>query len=278
MSRLYNPYINNHYKIFLSFIANIKNHAMNRLQNKVAVITGGNSGIGRATAEAFLAEGARVVITGRSQTAIDHAVAEMGAGAYGVVSDTGKLADVRSLPARIQAHVERVDILFINAGLAQFAPLADMTEELFDDTMNTNFKGAYFTLQALVPLLNEGGSIILNTSVNAHIGQPGASVYAASKAALLSLARNLSAELLPRRIRVNAISPGPVRTPLHTAEKLGITPAQLQEMDAAIIRQIPLGRYGQAEEIAKAVLFFASDDSSFVLGTELIADGGMITL
>lgn len=251
---------------------------MNRLENKTAVITGGNSGIGRATAELFLAEGARVVITGRSQTAIDQAVAELGPNAYGVVSDTGSLADVRQLPALIRAHVAQVDVLFINAGLAKFAPLAEMTEELFDDTMNTNFKGAYFTLQALLPLVNDGASIVLNTSVNAHIGQAGATVYAASKAALLSLAKNLSAELLPRRIRVNAISPGPVRTPLHTAEKLGITPAQLAEMDAGIVAHIPIGRYGLAEEIAKAALFFASDDSSFVLGAELIADGGMITL
>ena len=150
-----------------------------------------------------------------------------------------------------------------------------MSVELFDEIMNINFKGAYFNLQQLLPLVNDGGSVILNTSINAHIGMAGASVYAASKAALLSLARNLSAELASRRIRVNAVSPGPVGTPLHSSEKLGLTEEQLTNMGEGLIKQIPVGRFGTADEIAKIVTFFASDDSTFVLGAELIADGGM---
>ena len=251
---------------------------MNRLQHKVALITGGNSGIGLATAKEFIAQGAKVIITGRSAAAVAEATAGLGENAVGIVSDAGKLADVHRLPGLVQSHFPRIDVLFINAGIARFAPIAEMSEQAFDQTMGTNFKGAYFTIQALLPLMQDGGSIILNTSINAHIGMPGASIYAASKAALISLARNLSAELLPRSIRVNAISPGPVVTPLHSTGKLGISEGQLQQMGDHILSQVPIGRFGTSEEIAKAALFFASDDSSFVLGAELIADGGMATL
>jgi NAD(P)-dependent dehydrogenase (short-subunit alcohol dehydrogenase family) len=251
---------------------------MDRLQHKVALITGGNSGIGLATAKEFIAQGAKVIITGRSSAAVAEAAAELGEGAVGIVSDAARLTDVQRLPDLVQSHFPRIDVLFINAGIAQFAPIAEMSERIFDQTMDTNFKGAYFTIQALLPLMADGGSIILNTSINAHIGMPGASIYAASKAALISLARNLSAELLPRRIRVNAISPGPVVTPLHSTGKLGISEGQLQQMGDHILRQLPIGRFGTSEEIAKAALFFASDDSSFVLGAEHIADGGMATL
>jgi NAD(P)-dependent dehydrogenase (short-subunit alcohol dehydrogenase family) len=153
-----------------------------------------------------------------------------------------------------------------------------MTEEMFDEVMDVNFKGAYFTLQQLLPLVNNGGSIIFNTSINAHIGAPGASVYAASKSALLSLTKNLAAELLPRRIRVNAVSPGPVVTPLHSAQKLGLTDTQWQQRDEAITKLIPIGRFGTMEELAKIITFFASDDSTYLLGSELIADGGMYNL
>jgi NAD(P)-dependent dehydrogenase (short-subunit alcohol dehydrogenase family) len=265
-----------------SFVMNVtktfSHFSMNRLENKVAVITGGNSGIGLATAKEFIAQGAKVIITGRNGAAVEAATAQLGENAFGVISDAGNLEDVRRLPGLIGANFRSIDILFINAGIAKFAPIEQMQEEVFDETMNTNFKGAYFTMQALLPMIGDGGSIILNTSINAHIGMPGASVYAASKAALISLARNLSAELLPRRIRVNAISPGPVVTPLHSTHKLGISDEQLQQMGSSIINQIPMGRFGTAGEIAKAALFFASDDSSFVLGAELIADGGMATL
>jgi NAD(P)-dependent dehydrogenase (short-subunit alcohol dehydrogenase family) len=252
---------------------------MNRLQGKIAVITGGNSGIGYASAQQFLAEGAsQVIITGRNAEAVQQAASNLGPNASGIISDTGQMADIAQLAGQVQAVADRIDVLFINAGTGKFAPIESMTESAFDLNMNVNFKGAYFTIQALLPLMAEGGSIILNTSINAHIGMPTASVYAASKAALISLARNLSAELLPRRIRVNAVSPGPVATPFHTTAKLGITDEQLQQMGAGILAQIPAGRFGTMDEIAKTIVFFASDDSSFVLGAELIADGGMATL
>jgi len=248
---------------------------MSRLLNKTAVVTGGNSGIGLATAREFIAEGAKVIITGRSQASLDKAVAELGSQAYGVIADASSIADIGKLRQRVAAIFPKVDVVFVNAGIAKFSPIEGVTEAFFDEQFDINVKGAYFTIQQLLPLMNDGGSIVLNTSINAHIGMPNASVYAATKAALLTLAKNLSAELLPRKIRVNAVSPGPVATPLH--EKL--VPAEALEETAAGIRSlIPLGRFGTPEEIARIAVFFASDDSSFVLGAELIADGGMATL
>ncbi len=251
---------------------------MNKLSGKTAIITGGNSGIGFATAKDFIAEGAKVVITGRSEKSVQDAVELLGAQASGIVSDAADMQQIAALGEKVKALSGHLDIIVINAGVGKFNSLDQMTEEMYDEIMNINFKGAYFTLQQLLPFVKDGGSIVLNTSINAHIGMAGATVYAASKAALLSLARNLSAELLPRKIRVNAVSPGPVGTPLHTAEKLGLTDEQLQQMGEGIIKQIPIGRFGEAEEIAKIITFFASDDSSFILGAELIADGGMATL
>jgi len=246
-----------------------------KLQGKTAIITGGNSGIGFATAQEFIAQGAKVIITGRNQSSIDDAVKQLGNGTQGIVSDAADLQQVLQLGEKVKAIAPAIDIIFINAGIGKFDATANMSVDLFDEIMNINFKGAYFSLQQLLPLVNDGGSIVLNTSINAHIGMAGASVYAASKAALLSLARNVSAELTSRRIRVNAVSPGPVGTPLHSSEKLGLTEEQLTNMGEGLIKQIPVGRFGTAEEIAKIVTFFASDDSTFVLGAELIADGGM---
>ena len=251
---------------------------MNKLAGKTAVITGGTTGIGLATAQEFIAQGAKVIITGRSEKGAQEALEILGENASVIISDTGDMKQVRELGEKVRAIAPAIDIVFINAGIGQFNLTENMTEEMFDQIMNINFKGAYFSLQQLLPLVNDGGSIVLNTSINAHIGMSGASVYAASKAALISLIRNLSAELLPRRIRVNAVSPGPVTTPLHSTEKLGLTDEQLKSMGDAIIEKIPAGRFGKPEEIAKVVTFFASDDSSFVLGAELIADGGMATL
>jgi len=251
---------------------------MKKLTGKTAIITGGNSGIGLATAKDFIAQGAKVIITGRNQKSIDEAVAQLGDQAQGIVSDAGDMAQVKQLGEQLKAITPNIDIIFINAGIGKFNSVDAMEESVFDEIMNINFKGAYFTLQQLLPLVNDGGSIIFNTSINAHIGMAGASVYAASKAALLSLIKNLSAELLPRRIRVNAVSPGPVVTPLHSTDKLGLTADQLAQMGEHLTTQIPVGRFGTAEEIAKVVTFFASDDSTFVLGAELIADGGMYTL
>jgi NAD(P)-dependent dehydrogenase (short-subunit alcohol dehydrogenase family) len=251
---------------------------MKKLSNKTAVITGGNSGIGFATAQEFIAQGAKVIITGRNQKSIDEAVAELGENAHGIVNDSGDITQVNNLGNQVKAITDNIDIIFINAGVGQFNGVDQMSETMFDSIMDINFKGQYFSLQQLLPLVNDGGSIVLNTSINAHIGMAGASVYAASKAALLSLAKNLSAELLPRRIRVNAVSPGPVVTPLHSAAKLNITEEQLAQMGEGIASQVPIGRFGTSEELAKIVTFFASDDSTFLLGSELIADGGMSTL
>jgi len=251
---------------------------MSTFKNKLAIVTGGNSGIGLATVQAFVREGAEVIFTGRNADANQQAVETLGAGAHGIVSDAGKWEDIQSLRAQVEAITPKVDILFINAGIAQFAPMDEVSEDFFDKILDVNFKGAYFTIQALLPLVTDGGSIILNTSINAHVGMPGASVYAASKAALLTLAKNLSAELVSRKIRVNAISPGPVATPLHTPEKFGIPEEDFKQIGESIAAQIPAGRFGAPEEIASAAVYFASDESRFLLGTELIIDGGMATL
>ncbi|MBD1363905.1 SDR family oxidoreductase [Mucilaginibacter sp. ZT4R22] len=251
---------------------------MKKLTNKTAVITGGNSGIGLATAKEFIAQGAKVIITGRNQKSIDEAIALLGENASGVIADSGNMAQIKTLGEQVKAISPNIDIIFVNAGIGKFNSVDQMTEEMFDEIMDINFKGAYFTLQQLLPLVNDGGSIVFNTSINAHIGMAGASVYAASKSALLSLTKNLAVELLPRKIRVNSVSPGPIGTPLHSADKLGITNDQLQQMGEGILKQIPVGRFGTAEELAKVVTFFASDDSTFLLGSELIADGGMYNL
>ena len=242
---------------------------MNRLQNKVAVVTGANSGIGYATAQEFIAEGAQVVITGRNEAAVQQAVATLGDQARGVVSDAGQMADVHRLAEQISTLHPRIDVLFVNAGVATFAPIGQVDEAHFDQQFNINVKGLYFTVQALLPLLNDGGSIILTSSTAASSGMAGASVYSATKAAVVSLARTLSADLLARRIRVNAISPGPIDTPIFG--KLGMS----AEATESFAQMVPLKRIGQPEEIAKIATFFASDDSSFVLGEELIAGGGM---
>ena len=252
-----------------------KENHMNRLQNKVAVITGGTSGIGLATAKEFIAEGATVIITGRSQETLDQITAELGDRAHGVIWNATDLTSLHRFSDSIQAHFPSIDVLFINAGIAKFALFEEMTEDIFDESMNTNVKSAYFAIQALVPLMKNGASIVLNTSINIHIGAPGASVYAATKAALWTMTKNLSAELIGRNIRVNAISPGPIQTPLHTSAKLGLSEREVDQMNQGIIEKIPLHRFGRPEEIAKVVLFFASDDSSFVVGAELIVDGGM---
>jgi NAD(P)-dependent dehydrogenase (short-subunit alcohol dehydrogenase family) len=249
---------------------------MGKLEGKVALITGGNSGIGRATAKEFKEQGARVVITGRDQQTLDEAAREIGGDVLAVRADTSSLAEIDKLFAAVKEKFGRVDVLFVNAGIAKFTPLEAVTEELFDAIMDINFKGAYFTIQKALPLLNDNASIILNTSINAHIGMPNSSVYAASKAALITLARTLSADLVGRGIRVNAVSPGPVVTPIFG--RLGLPPDALEETANNIREQVPMKRFGRPEEIAKTVLFLASSDSSFLLGTEIIADGGRSTL
>jgi NAD(P)-dependent dehydrogenase (short-subunit alcohol dehydrogenase family) len=247
-----------------------------KLKGKVAVITGGNSGIGLATAKEFVEQGAKVVISGRDQKTLTEVAQELGPEALAVRADVGRLADIDKLFAAVRAKFGRIDVLFVNAGIGKFSPLEEVTEELYDSILQVNLKGAFFTIQKALPLLADGASIVLNTSINAHIGMPNSSVYAASKAALLSLARTLSAELVGRNIRVNAISPGPVTTPIFG--RLGLPAEVLEQTRQSIVSQVPMKRFGRPEEIAKTALFLASSDSSFLLGSEIVADGGMSQL
>jgi len=249
---------------------------MTRFQNKAILVTGGSSGIGFAAARAFADEGARVVITGRDADALETARAALGGNAVALRNDAGSMAAARELAAAIDTAGIRLDAVFVNAGTAKFAPFPEVDEAFWDATFDTNVKGAYFQIQALLPLLNKGASIVLNGSINAHIGMPASSVYAASKAALISLAKTLSAELLPRGVRVNVVSPGPVQTPVYG--KLGLDAATLEATAAQILGQVPLGRFGKPEEVASTVLHLAAPESAFIVGREIIADGGMSQL
>jgi NAD(P)-dependent dehydrogenase (short-subunit alcohol dehydrogenase family) len=249
---------------------------MGKLEGKVAVITGGNSGIGLATAKEFKNQGARVAISGRDLETLESARKEIGSDVLAVRADTARLGDIDNLFATVKNEFGNIDVLFINAGIGLFAPVENVTEEFFDRIMDINFKGAYFTIQKALPLLNDNASIVLNSSISAHIGMPNSSVYAASKAALMTLARTLSAELVGRGIRVNAVSPGPVTTPIFN--RMDLSPQELEQLATDIQSQVPMKRFGLPEEIAKTVLFLASSDSSFLLGTEIVADGGMSQL
>jgi NAD(P)-dependent dehydrogenase (short-subunit alcohol dehydrogenase family) len=245
---------------------------MNRLQGKRVLITGGTTGIGLETARLFLQEGARVAVTGKNPRTLESAREDLGPAALVFDSDAGNVADQKKLAVQIRDSFRALDVLFLNAGIAEMHPLEEWDETAFDRSLDINFKGPFFLVQALLPLLNNPASIVLMTSINSHIGMPGSSVYAASKGALLTLARTLSGELIGRGIRVNAISSGPIETPLY--DKLGMKDAKLQ----SLVAQIPARRMGKASEVAQAVLFFASDDSPFTLGSELIIDGGMSNL
>lgn len=244
-----------------------------KLEGKIALVTGGNSGIGLATAKQFVAEGAYVYITGRRQVELDAAVEAIGKNVTAVQSDVSNLADLDRLFDTIKQEQGHLDIIFANAGGGQIAPLGAITEEHFDKTFNINVKGLLFTVQKALPLLPEGASIILNASITSIKGTPAFSVYSATKAAVRSFARNWILDLRERKIRVNAISPGVVPTPGY--DHLGLNDQQLQEFVDSQASTIPLGRVGKPDEIAKAVVFLASDDSSFVNGIELFVDGGM---
>ena len=249
---------------------------MDRLKNKRALITGGTTGIGLETARQFLAEGARVAVTGMNPTTLEAAREALGADALIVPSDAGNPGSQESLAHIIGDAFGKLDILFVNAGIVDMRPVGKWDEQAFDRSFAINLKGPFFLIQALLPIFANPASIVLNGSVNAHIGMPNTSIYGASKAALLSLARTLSGELTPRGIRVNAISPGPIATPLYG--KLGLPETELKTVAASIQSQIPAGRFGNPIEIAKAVVFLASDESSFTVGSELVIDGGMINL
>ncbi|MEH2084691.1 MAG: SDR family oxidoreductase [Nostoc sp.] len=246
---------------------------MGKLEGKIALVTGGNSGIGLATAKQFVAEGAYVYITGRRQAELDAAVEAIGKNVTAVQSDVSNLADLDRLFATIKQEQGHLDIIFANAGGGEIAPLGAITEEHFNKTFNINVKGLLFTVQKALPLLPEGASIILNASTTSIKGTPAFSVYSATKAAVRSFARNWILDLKERKIRVNAISPGVVPTPGY--DLLGLNDQQLQEFVDTQASVIPLGRVGKPDEIAKAVVFLASADSSFVNGIELFVDGGM---
>ncbi len=246
---------------------------MSKLKGKVAVITGGNSGMGLATARLFAAEGAQVIITGRRQKDLDEAVASIGGNIEGVRGDISKLEDLDRLHDHLKAKYGRVDIIFANAGLGQLAPLGSVTEADFDLTFDVNVKGTFFSIQKLLPLVSDGGSIILNASVAASSGMEAFSVYSASKAAVRSFARTWTADLKERKIRVNALSPGPIETPIF--HKTGLSDEQVTQFKDNLKQQVPLGRVGHVDEIAKPALFLASDDSSYITGIELTVDGGL---
>jgi NAD(P)-dependent dehydrogenase (short-subunit alcohol dehydrogenase family) len=245
---------------------------MGKLDGKIAVITGGSTGMGLATARLFVREGARVVITGRDQAALETALRDIGEGAEAVRSDISKMADIEALRAHVEQRHGRLDILFANAGGAKPAPFDEVTEADFDAVMNTNFKGSFFTVQKLLPLMQGGGSVILNTSIMSSRGRAAFNVYSASKAALRSLARSLTAELGTRGIRTNALAPGFIDTDIM--RKVGMSEEMIREINAQSQAEVPLGRNGTGEDIAKVALFLASDESAYVNGVELTVDGG----
>ena len=244
-----------------------------KLDGKVAVITGGNSGIGLATAHRFVTEGAHVFITGRRQAELDEAVTQIGKHVTGVRSDVSNLADLDRLFATVKQQQGRLDVLFANAGVGEFSPLGSISEEHFDKAFHINVKGVLFTVQMALPLFTDGGSIILNASIAASKALEDRSVYSASKAAVRSFARCWTTELRHRRIRVNVISPGPIETPIF--HKAGLTRQQIDEFKASQVAAVPMGRMGTPDEVANAAVFLASEDSSYVTGIELFVDGGM---
>jgi NAD(P)-dependent dehydrogenase (short-subunit alcohol dehydrogenase family) len=249
---------------------------MGRLENKVAVITGGNSGIGLSTAIEFALEGAKVAISGRNESTIEDAVKEIGHGAIGIKADVAKLADIDALYKEVSSTFGQIDVLVVNAGIAKGAPLEAFTEELYDEIIDINVKGAFFSVQKALPYLNDGASVIITSSAVNETGFATLSAYAASKAAVRSLARSFSTDLLNRKIRVNILSPGPVETPIFA--KMGVAAEAVEGLKAGFAELTPIKRLGTSKEMAKGFLFLASDDSSYMLGGELVLDGGVKTL
>ena len=244
-----------------------------RLDGKIAVITGGNSGIGLATAQRFVDEGAYVFITGRRQSELDAAVTQIGKNVTGVQGDVSNLADLDRLYDTVKQQKGRIDVLFANAGVIELAPLGSITESHFDKIFNINVKGLLFTVQKALPLFQDAGSIILTASVNSSKGFEGSSVYSATKAAIRAFARSWTVDLKHRKIRVNTISPGPIATPMVSGMVQSEEQAEL--FKTILVNNIPLARMGNPDEVAKAVSFLASDDSSFITGIELFVDGGL---
>ena len=246
---------------------------MQRLEGKIAVVTGGNSGIGLATAQRFLEEGAKVAISGRNEKTLAEALKKLGKDVLAVQADTAHLDEVERFLREVDKKLGKIDVLFVNAGVAKFAPLTETPESLFDEQFDINIKGAYFTIQKAVPYLNDGASIILNTSVAGSTGTPGTSAYSATKAALRSLARTAAAELAERNIRVNAVAPGPIITPIFG--RTGLPQQAIDDWAKDLVSQVPMKRFGQPEEVAGVVAFLASRDSSYITGVEINVDGGL---
>ncbi|WP_372361808.1 SDR family oxidoreductase [Xanthomonas sp. NCPPB 1325] len=247
---------------------------MSRLAGKRTLITGGTSGIGLETAKQFLAEGARVIVTGVNPDSIAKAKNILGSEVPVLRADSASVAAQQELARAVAEHYGQLDVAFLNAGVSVWLPIEDWTEQAFDASFAINVKGPYFLLQALLPVLANPSSVVLNTSVNAHAGVARSSVYGATKSALLNMAKTLSSELLDRGIRLNAVSPGPVETPLY--DKLGIPDAYRAQVNQDIAATIPMGRFGTPEEVAKAVLYLASDESRWTVGSELVVDGGRL--
>ncbi|WP_424192544.1 SDR family oxidoreductase [Ampullimonas aquatilis] len=249
---------------------------MARLLNKTALITGGTTGIGFATAQQFLKEGARVAITGQDAGRVTEAAKQLGAGVIAIRANVSSAEDMQAVATRLQSEFGGLDILFANAGIAKVSPLTDVDEAHIDEQFDVNVKGVIFTVQKLLPLLRNPASILLTSSTAAQQGMAGMSVYSASKAAVRSLARSLSAELIGRGVRVNSISPGPIETPIFG--KLGLPSEAVGQMAEQIKSGIPAGRFGQADEIAKLAVFLASDESSYIVGEDFLIDGGSATI
>ncbi len=245
---------------------------MNRLLGKRALVTGGTSGIGLATAKRFLEEGARVAVTGSDGKSLDAARRELGEGVVAIAADAGDVGAQAAVAGELSKAFGKLDIVFVNAGIGDFRPLEQWDEAGFDRSFAVNLKGPVFLIQALLPLFANPASIVLAGSINGHIGMPNSLVYAATKAAMISLAKTLSGELLPRGVRANVVSPGPIATPFH--EKVGMDAAAIK----SLVAQIPAGRRGVPVEVADAVVFLASDESAFCVGSEIVIDGGMSTL
>jgi NAD(P)-dependent dehydrogenase (short-subunit alcohol dehydrogenase family) len=243
---------------------------MSTLQGKVAVVTGGNSGMGYATAKELASRGATVIITGRNRTAVAAAATELKV--RGIFADQANLADTDALVAELKKGYDKIDILFINAGIGAYASIADTTEDHYDQLMNINVKGAYFTLSKFISLLADGAAVTFNSSVAASAAMPGAAVYSISKAAINSLVKVAAAELAPRSIRVNSVSPGPIKTPIHT--KTGMDEPAVATLTAAVAGKVPLKRFGESEEVAKLVAFLSGPDGAFITGSDYVIGGG----